>query len=341
MPKRPLSLFLLAASLCLGSTLTVLPAAADALPETETAPAPAESPDATPAENLEELPLEPDEDPELPPEMLVLPDDDPAFAPDGNTRPIEDDWLRMPPGQNPLYWRLELREQFGGTSNVDQLAGGAGSLTNQATLTGLLRYTFPSQTQVLLRSQGFLFNRFNLDQRDQFLAIPLSLNVSQWFFDRLNIYAGYLPIFSRSLNRQDGQIQRFDQDFMLGASYFYPLDEHYVFGGLQADYMLAELSEFQYLSGLLFAGYRHTLAPNLFGFVDARLQTRGYTSSPELLDEIRFGGGAAVQWHLLPPWLILEARGDYNQVVHFTAAERNAGIFSIGLNLIAALQSDS
>lgn len=287
---------------------------------------------------LEDFPLEPDEDPELPPEMLTLPEDDPAFTP---SQPVEEDWVRMPRAQNPLYWRLELREQLGGTNNVDQLAAGEGSFTNRAALSGLLRYSFPTQTQILLRSQGFLNHHFNLDQRDQFLAIPLSINLSQWFFDRLNVYTGYLPIFSTTLNHQGKQIQRFDQDFMLGASYFHPLEQHYLFGGIQTDYMLAEQIDFQYLSSLFFVGYRHTLQADLFAFVDARMQTRGYLHSPELLDEIRLGGGAALQWHVLPPWLILEARGDYNQIVNLTAAERSAGIFSLGLNLIAALQSES
>jgi len=282
-----------------------------------------------------------DEEPELPPEMLVLPADDASFQKDPEGMPIEEDWLRMPMGENPFYWRLELREQFGGTTNVDQLADANPSLTNRAALTGLMRYTFPTQTQVLLRSQAFLFNNLNVTERDQFLAIPLSLNVSQWFFDKLNIYAGYLPIYSTSINRQAEQIQRFDQDFMLGASYFYPLGEHYFFGGYQLDYMLASLPDFQYLGNLFFAGYRHSLAPDLFAFVDARLQPRGYMNSADLLDEIRFGGGAALQWHVFRPWLILEARGDYNQIVNFASAERSAGIFSFGINLITAIQSDS
>jgi len=292
-------------------------------------------------QSYEVEPLEPGEDPELPEEMLVIPEEDPDFVPDPNQTPIEEDFVRMPLAKNPLYWRLELREQLGGTSNVDQLLDSPGSLTNRTTLTGLLRYTFPTQTQVLLRSQAFMFNYMNVDERDQFLAIPLSVTATQWFSDNWNVYTGYLPIVSSSLNRQDGNIQRFDQDALLGTSYFMPIGDNYLFGGYQLDYMHASLEDFRYLGHLLFAGYRHSLSKDLFLFVDGRLQPRSYLSSSDMLDEFRFGGGAALQWQVFKPWLILEARGDYNQIINFSTAERNAGIFSLGVNLIAALQSES
>lgn len=283
---------------------------------------------------------EPDEEPELPEDQLVPPDDDPNFVPDPNEVPLEEDFLRMPLNENPWYWRLELRESLGGTSNVDQIAGGLGSASNRLTATGLLRYTFPTQTQLLLRSQAFMFNFFNVTERDQFLAIPLSLTATQWF-NNFNVYAGYLPIFSSSLNRQDGNIQRFDQDFMAGGSYFLPIDRHYLFAGYQFDYLLAQSEDFRYLGNTLFAGYRHSFTDNLFLFVDGRVQPRGYTNTADFLDEWRLGAGAAVQWHIFRPWLILEARGDYNQIINLTSADRNAGIFSFGLNLITALQSQS
>lgn len=282
------------------------------------------------------------EDPELPDEMLVLPEDDPNFVPDPNQQPLEEDFLRMPLARNPLYWRLELRERFGGTNNVDQVANSPASwLNNQATLTGLLRYTFPTQTQLLLRSQAFLFNYFDVAQRDQALAIPLSLTATQWFSNQANVYGGYIPILSTSLNRADGNLQRFDQDGFLGASYYYPLGKDYLFGGYQLDYMAADLAPYSYLGNLFFAGYRHSFNDDLFLFLDARIQPRGYITGANLMDELRLGGGVALQWQIFRPWLILEARGNYNQIVNFTSAERNAGIFSLGVNLIAALQSES
>lgn len=293
------------------------------------------------SDSLDSEPLDPEEDPELPDEMLVIPEEDPGFIPDPNQQPIEEDFIRMPLLRSPLYWRLELREQLGGTSNVDQLLDAPGSLTNRTTVTGLLRYTFPTQTQILLRSQAFMFNFMNLDQRDQFLAIPLSLTATQWFSDNWNVYTGYLPIFSSSLNRTSGNIQRWDQDALLGTSYFLPIGDNYLFGGYQLDYMHASLENFRYLGNLFFAGYRHSLSKDVFLFVDGRVQPRSYLNSPDIFDEFRFGGGAAVQWQVFKPWLILEARGDYNQIINFSTAERNTGIFSLGVNLIAALQSES
>lgn len=289
-------------------------------------------------EDAEDLTIE--EDPELPDSLLVVPEEDPDFVPDPNQTPIEDDFIRMPQSQDPWYWRVELRESLGGTSNVDQIADAPGSAFSRTTLSGILRYTFPTQTQVLLRSQGFLFNHFNVAERDQFLAIPLSATVTQWL-GPLNVYGGYVPIFSSSLNRADGNIQRFDQDFLLGATYYHPMGQHYLFGGYQFDYLHAQTESSSYIGNLLFAGYRHTLRDDLFWFLDARVQPRGYTASSDFLDEVRLGAGTAIQWHVFRPWLILEARGDYNQIINLTAAERSAGIFSVGLNLITALQTQN
>lgn len=300
--------------------------------------APAESsPEEINAEIEEDEVVE--EDPELPDEMLVLPEEDPNFKPDPNQLPLEEDPLLMPQTRSPFYWRVEARESLGWTSNVDQIAGGQGSLFNRLSLTGIARYTFPTQTQLLARTQGILFNNFNVSERDQFAAIPLSLTASQWFFDQLNVYAGYLPILSSSLNRADGNVQRFDNDFLFGATYFQPIGDNYLFGGYQADYFLAELSDFQYLSSLLFVGYRHSFTNDHYLFADARFQPRGYLATDEMLDEMRFGAGLAYQWHILKPWLILELRGDYNQIINFTQAERSTPIFSFGVNLISAIQS--
>lgn len=280
------------------------------------------------------------EEPELPPSMLVIPEEDPTFKPNPNA-PLEDDFLRMRPTTNPWYWRVELREQPGWTNNVDQVANGPASATNRLSLGGFLRYTFETNTQILLRSQAFLFNNFNVSDRDQFLAIPLSPTVSQWFWNQLNVYAGYIPIFSTSIGRNPG-VQRLDHDVMLGAAWYQPFSGgHYLFGGYQFDYLHADLDSYRNISNTFFAGYRHAFRDDLFGFVDLHLQPRGYTSTPEFLDEIRVGGGLSVQWQVFKPWLILEARGDYNQIVNFTSAERSAGVASIGINLISAIQSDS
>lgn len=280
------------------------------------------------------------EEPELPEDQLVPPEDDPNFKPDPNA-PLEEDFLRMRPINNPLYWRVELREQLGWTNNVEQLATGTSSLNNRLTLTGLLRYTWPTQTQILLRSQALMFNYFNAPDYNQAIGIPLSVTGSQWFGNQFNVYAGYIPIVSTSLRNTDN-ITRFDQDFMAGAAWYQPFDGgHMLFGGYQFDYLMAAEPTFANLGNLFFAGYRHRFADDLFAFVDARVQPRGYTSSAGFLDEIRAGGGLALQWHVFRPWLILEARGDYNQIVNFTTPERSAGIFSFGINLISAIQSDS
>lgn len=295
-------------------------------------------------------PAEPDEEPELPPDQLVLPEDDPDFEPDPNA-PLEEDFLRMRPTVNPLYWRVELREQPGWTNNVDQIANGPASISNRLSLTGLLRYTLPTQTQVLLRSQAFLFNYPQVTERDQFLAIPLSITGSQWLFNNLNLYAGYIPILSSSIGRTQN-VQRIDHDVMAGAAWYQPIDGgHYFFGGYQFDYLAAGLDTVSNLGNLFFAGYRHRFSDDLFLFADARVQPRGYTSTPEFFDELRAGGGLALQWKAISDFklapgissqpLILEARGDYNHIVNFISSDRSAGIFSFGINLITAIQSES
>ncbi|MGV3525302.1 MAG: hypothetical protein ACO1RX_13810 [Candidatus Sericytochromatia bacterium] len=295
------------------------------------------------AETVQEEPLEADEEPELPEAQLQLPEDDPTFEPNPDELPLEEDFLRMPLVEDPIFWRVELREQLGWTSNVDQIATGNASGISRTALSGLFRYTFPTNTQVLLRSQAFLFNNFNVPDRDQFIAVPLSVTASQWFNNQFNVYAGYLPIFSSSIFRSDNSsVQRFDNDVLLGTAYYQPVGENnYLFGGYQFDFFAAGLPSFSHLGNLFFAGYRHSFRDDLFLFADARIQPRGYTATPELLDEIRVGGGLALQWHVFRPWLILEARGDYNQFVNWTQPERSAGIFSLGINLISAIQSDS
>lgn len=287
-----------------------------------------------------EPPVEEGEEPELPEDQLVPPEDDPDFIPDPNA-PLEEDFLRMRPVTNPLYWRLELREQLGWTNNVDQNASGPSSFNNRASLTGLVRYTLPSNTQFLLRAQGFGFNFFNVAERDQGLIL-LSPTVSQWLMNnQLNIYTGYIPIFSSSLNRNPG-VQRFDQDFMAGAAWYQQLEGgHYLFGGYQADYMLASLDTFSNFGNLLFAGYRHRLRDDLFAFADLRSQYRYYTANSASPHELRAGGSLALQWQFLRPWLILEARGDYNKIMNFTDSTRSADVASFGINLISAIQSES
>lgn len=293
------------------------------------------APSSLPAEESEA------EVPELPDSELILPEEDPRFQPDPNQLPLEEDFNRMLPTRNPWFWRLELRNHNEYNSNVDQIAGGLGGYVNRTLLTGILRYTFPSNTQILLRSQGFWFNHPGLTGRNQLLGIPLSATVSQWFGDSFNLYSGWIPILSTSLGRNP-DIQRFDHNFMAGGTWYQFFEnKHILYIGYQMDYLSAQATDFSYLGNLLFAGYRHNLRDDLFLFVDARLQPRGYTATSEFLDEVRFGGGLALQWHITRPWFIIEARSDYNQVINWVDAQRSTGIFSIGLNLITAIQSES
>jgi hypothetical protein len=293
------------------------------------------------ANTAEEPQVEEIEEPELADSELILPEEDPNFVPDPNQRPLEDDFSRMLPTPNPWFWRLELRNQTEYNSNVDQTPGGLGSFDNRTMLTGILRYTFPTNTQILLRSQGFWFNFFNLSGRNQLVGIPLSVTVSQWFDDRFNIYGGWIPVASTSLGRTP-DVQRFDNDFMLGGTWYQFFEKkHILYAGYQLDYLAAQSNDFSYMGNLLFAGYRHSIADNLFLFADARVQPRGYTATPALLDELRLGGSLALQWHVWRPWFIIEARGDYNQIINIADAQRNAGIFSFGINLITAIQSES
>lgn len=317
-----------------------------ALAQTETAtedPAPideeeTEAVDAVEADAETEVVTEAEE-PELPESMLILPEEDPDFVPDPNRIPLEDDFLFMPQARNPLFWRLEWREQLGGTSNADYLPVGTASLTHRTSVSGILRYTLPSETQILARSQAFLSNYFNAPQQDQLLGIPLSLTASQWL-GRWNFYGGYVPLVSTTLQRNEN-VQRFDQDFLVGATYYLPIEQHYFFAGYQLDYYLAQSAASQYVGNQLLAGYRHTIQKDLFAFADARVQPRSYLGTNQLVDELRLGAGVALQWHILRPWLILEGRGDYNQGVSFSSPDRNVGVWSLGINLIGAIQSQN
>lgn len=280
------------------------------------------------------------EDPDLPESLLILPEDDPSFVPDPNQIPLENDLLFMPQDRNPLFWRLELREQLGGLSNAQQAPGGSPSLSNRLALSGVLRYTLPSETQILARSQAFLFNFFNAPEQDRLLGIPLSLTVSQWL-GRWNMYGGYIPLVYGTLQNGAQNTQRFDQNFMLGATYYMPIDSHYFFAGYQLDYLMAQQATSQFVGNQVLAGYRHTFHKDMFGFLDARVQPRTYVGTTHLLDELNMGAGAALQWHVLRPWLIVEARADYNQTIGFTSSQRDAGVFALGINLIGALQSQN
>jgi hypothetical protein len=280
------------------------------------------------------------EDPELPESLLILPEEDPAFVPDPNRIPLENDFLFMPQTRNPLFWRLELRDQVGGISNAQQAPGGVPSLSNRLSLSGVLRYTLPSETQILARSQAFLFNFLNAPDQDRLLGIPLSLTVSQWL-GRWNLYGGYVPLVYGALQSNTPNGQRFDQDFLLGATYYMPIDNHYFFAGYQLDYLMAQQATSQFVGNQLLAGYRHTFHKDVFGFLDARVQPRTYIGTTQLVDELNMGAGAALQWHVLRPWLILEARTDYNQTIGFSSSQRDAGVFALGINLIGALQSQN
>ena len=280
------------------------------------------------------------EDPELPESLLILPEEDPSFVPDPNRIPLENDFLFMPQARDPLFWRLELREQLGGTSNAQQAPGGDPSFSNRLSLSGVLRYTLPSETHILARSQAFLFNFLNAPTQDRLLGIPLSLTVSQWL-GRWNFYGGYVPLVYGALQNSAQNGVRFDQDFLVGATYYMPIDNHYFFAGYQLDYLLAQQSASQFVGNQVLAGYRHTFHKDVFGFVDARVQPRTYTSTTQLVDELNLGTGAALQWHVLRPWLILEARTDYNQTIGFSSSQRDAGVFALGINLIGALQSQN
>lgn len=285
----------------------------------------------------------PDEEPDLPEDMIVLPEEDPNTQP----APLEEEFFRMLPVDNPWFWRAELRNSTSYQSNVDQIADAPGGVLNNLSATGLLRYTLPSNTQFLLRSQHFLFNYLGVQDpegqsisRDRFLSIPLSPTVTQWFGDSFNLYTSYLPIFSSSIGTAES-VQRLDHDLIFGGSYYHKMGQlDYLFVGYQLDTFFAQDTAFSNLGNLFFAGYRHGFNPDLYLFADLRAQPRNYFDSEGFLNEMRVGGSLALQWHVLRPWLIIEGKTDYNQIMNFADAQRSAGIFSVGINLISAIQSN-
>ena len=246
---------------------------------------------------------------------------------------IEDPDAGGPP--NPLSWRVELRNQLEFLSNVDQLQTSQGDGVNRAILSGALRYTFPTNTQILVRPQFFFFKYFSVKDRDQIVG-SFSLNLSQWFFNRLNVYVGWLPILLSSVCSQKS-VSRFDHDFLGGLTFYHLFSrEDLLFTGYQADYLLAEVAESRNLGHTLLAGYRREITPDLFLFADVRGQFRGFKS---FVDEMRFGLGATLQWHVFRPWFIIETRADFTQVVNITTPEKNVSLFTLGFNLVGGVQS--
>lgn len=234
--------------------------------------------------------------------------------------------------ENKIDFRLE--GDVGGqyNSNIAQISGFGGDFINSYTLTGTARYLAPSNTQVLARVQG-QFNKFISRNEFDNIAFAGSLNLSQWFFNSLNVYVGAQPIQLISLSSQRRPL---DMLYMGGLTYYYPFDKDIAFAGYQIDKLNASTQDFSSLNNTVYLGIRHAFNNNFYLNALGRVRHRNLDTDT-ISDDLRYTGALNAQY-VVNPWLTLQAGGDYTQVTS-SAQERNTGIFTFGVNIIGGYNS--
>ena len=234
--------------------------------------------------------------------------------------------------KDPFNYRIEIDNNTEYTNNVEQLITGNPDLVNRTNLSATLRYTFPTNTQILLRPQATLVRYATLGENFNQSILMAPLTVSQWFIESLNVYAGLIPIYLKSDTELD--IRRFDMDWMGGVTYYKLMgDKNVLFGGYQLDKFQAEASMSRYIGNSLLAGYRHSLIPDLLSLTgNARFQLRSFLER-ELPNEQRYVANATLRYSPLP-WLSLSTKGEYTYV-NADDPQRTTGFYTIGLNITA------
>lgn len=229
--------------------------------------------------------------------------------------------------ENKIDFRIE--GDIGGlyNSNIAQINGFGGDFINSYTLTGTARYLAPSNTQILARVQS-QFNKFISRKEFDNMAFAGSLNLSQWFFDTLNVYLGVQPIQLVSLSSARNPL---DMMYMGGLTYYYPFNKDIAFVGYQIDKLNASAQDFSSINNTFYLGIRHAFNNNFYLNAIGRVRHRNLDTTT-LADDLRYTGALNAQY-VVNPWLTLQAGGDYTQVTS-SSVERNTGIFTFGVNII-------
>jgi len=267
-------------------------------------------------------PIEDTSEPEPLPEPDSLPTDDPSF---------DEETMAETPAQpaSPFTYRIELEGNSEYTSNVKQTTDGEGDFIFRTGLSATMRYTFPTNTQILFRGQAMINRYFKLSDYNQTLVLG-TFTLSQWLLDSLNIYAGVIPIYLKA--DTDLSITRFDTDLMGGLTYYYLVgSQNILFGGYQLDSLIAQDTNYRYMGHTLLAGYRHTLTPELNLTATGRGQFRFFTEKTDS-DEQRFVANAILRYSPLS-WLSFATKGEYTYV-NSANANKTGGFYTLGLNVI-------
>jgi len=232
----------------------------------------------------------------------------------------------FPASANRIDLRLDGQTSGEYNSNLVQVNNFPGDFSNNYFGTLTLRYTAPTNTQILARVQG-QYNKFIKEADFDVLAFAGSVTASQWLFNNLNLYAGVQPVkqFSLSTDRQP-----LDIVYLGGLTYYLPVGKTLGFAGYQFDRTNTQAEDFRSFNHTLLAGVRHTFTEHLFGNLSARARFRNLDISP---DDNRFSSLLNFQY-LLNEWLTLQASGEYTYVSS-AAPDRTLGLFNFGFNLIA------
>lgn len=229
--------------------------------------------------------------------------------------------------ENRVDFRLEGDVGGAYNSNIAQINGFGGDFINTYTLSGTARYIAPTQTQILARVQG-QYNKFFTKSDFDVMVFAGSFNLSQWFFNSLNVYVGVQPIQLVSLSSQR---RPFDMVYLGGLTYYYPFGKDIAFAGYQLDKLNASAQDFSSINNTFLLGLRHSFTDKLYSNVSARVRLRNL-DLPTIPDDTRYTGLLNFQY-LINDWLTLQVGGDYTQITS-SAAERNTGVFNVGVNII-------
>lgn len=231
---------------------------------------------------------------------------------------------------SPFNYRIELETNGEYSSNVKQTVDGEGDFINRTGLNATLRYTFPTNTQLLLRGQAMLNRYLKSDNYNQNQTLILgTFTLSQLLFDSLNIYAGVIPIYLKS--DTDQVITRHDTDWMGGATYYYLAGwPNILFGGYQLDRLEAEDLNFRYIGHTLLAGYRQTFTPELNLTLTGRGQFRFFTEKASS-NEQRYVANLTFRYSPFS-WLSLATKSEYT-FVNSADTKRTTGFYTLGLNV--------
>ncbi len=228
---------------------------------------------------------------------------------------------------NKIDYRIE--GDIGGhyNSNLAQIQGFDGDFINAYTATGTFRYLAPSQTQLLARVQG-QYNKFIKRGDFDFVAIAGSINLSQWFYNSLNVYVGVQPIQLISTTNTKTPL---DIDYLGGLTYYYPFMSDIAYVGYQLDKLNASAQDFSSLNNTFLVGIRHSFTDNFFGNASAKVKLRKLDIA-SLPGDTRVIGDLSAQY-LINDFFTLQISGEYTKI-NSSLVDKNIGVFDLGVNII-------